>query len=174
MNKKFLINFVIIFVYFLFLVISYFYNFEPGREIGRNFISFSVAMLKIIPCTFILIGLFEVWVKRETIEKHLGEDSGFRAYFWMIILASTAAGGLLVALPVAYTLFNKGAKLSVIFTYVGAATICRIPMTLFEASFLGMKFTLIRWSISIPLVIISSILLGGYLTKRNYKILKGK
>ncbi len=130
-------------------------------------------MLKILPCAFILIGLFEVWVKKEVIEKHLGEESGIKGYAWVILLAGTVAGGLLVAFPVAYSLYNKGAKLSIVFTYIGAG-ICRVPMALFEISFMGVKFTTIRLLISLPLVIITSILLGDYLTKRNYKMVEGK
>ncbi len=131
-------------------------------------------MFKILPCAFILIGLFEVWVRRETVEKHLGERSGIRGYIWAVLLAGTTVGGLYVAFPVAYSLYGKGAKLSVIFTYLGAAAICRVPMTIFEASFMGIKFTTIRLLVSLPLVIVTSILLGDYLTKRNYRIAAGK
>jgi len=160
--------------YFVVLVVSWWTGFNPGQEIGRNFISFSATMLGIIPGAFILIGLFEVWVKRETVERHLGEGSDFRGYLWVILLASTAVGGLYLAFPVAYALYSKGAKLSVIFTYLGAAAVCRIPMAIFEASFLGIKFTVIRWLVSLPLVIITSILLGNYLTRKGYKVSAGK
>jgi hypothetical protein len=47
-------------------------------------------------------------------------------------------------------------------------------MTIFEASFLGIKFTAIRWLVSLPLVIITSILLGNYLTRRGYRVEAGK
>ena len=160
--------------YIIFLIVSFVLGFNPGKEIGYNFASFSVDMLKILPCAFILIGLFEVWVKRETVEKHFGEKSGIRGYIWAVLLAGTTVGGLYVAFPVAYSLYSKGAKLSVIFTYLGASAICRVPMTIFEASFLGIKFTAIRLLVSLPLVIVASILLGDYLTKRNYKIMEGK
>ena len=160
--------------YILFLIVSWIFGFNPGKEISDNFASFSVDMLKILPCAFILIGLFEVWVKRETVEKHFGEESGIRGYIWAVLLAGTTVGGLYVAFPVAYALYSKGAKLSVIFTYIGASAICRVPMAIFEASFLGIKFTAIRLLVSLPLVIIASILLGNYLTKRNYKIMEGK
>jgi uncharacterized membrane protein YraQ (UPF0718 family) len=149
-------------------------GFGPGREIGHNFASFSLDMLKILPCAFILIGLFEIWVKRETIERHFGEKSGIRGYLLGILLASTTVGGLYVAFPVAYSLYSKGAKLSVIFTYIGASAICRVPMTIFEASYLGVNFSAIRLLVAIPLVVITSMLLGDYLTKRNYKITEGK
>lgn len=170
MKRNDVIKIVCISGYILFLIISFTSGFNPGKEIGYNFVSFSVYMLKLLPCAFILIGLFEVWVKRETVEKHFGEASGIRGYIWGVLLASTTVGGLYVAFPVAYSLYRKGAKLSVIFTYVGAAAICRIPLAIFEASFLGIEFTAIRLFVSLPLVIITSILLGNYLTKRNYKI----
>jgi len=160
--------------YFLFLIISLVLGFNPGKEIGYNFGSFSLDMLKILPGAFILIGLFEVWVKRETIEKHFGEESGIRGYIWGVLLAGTTVGGLYVAFPVAYSLYSKGAKLSIIFTYIGASAICRVPMAIFEASFLGIKFTAIRLLVSLPLVIIASILLGNYLTERRYKIMEGR
>ena len=47
-------------------------------------------------------------------------------------------------------------------------------MTIFEASFLGIKFSAIRLLVAIPLVVITSILLGDYLGKRNYRIVEGK
>ncbi|MFC2072127.1 permease [Chloroflexota bacterium] len=174
MRRNGIIRIALISVYILFIVTSFMFGFDPGKQIGHNFASFSVEMLKILPCAFILIGLFEVWVKRETVEKHFGEESGIKGYIWAVLLAGTTVGGLYVAFPVAYSLYSKGAKLSVIFTYIGASAICRIPMAIFEASFLGIKFTAIRLLVSLPLVVIASILLGDYLTKRNYKIMQGK
>jgi len=174
MKRSSIIRIVVISAYIILLIVSWIFGFNPGKEISHNFATFSVDMLKILPCAFILIGLFEIWVKRETIEKHLGERSGIRGYIWAVLLAGTTVGGLYVAFPVAYSLYSKGAKLSVIFTYIGASAICRIPMTIFEASFLGIKFTVIRLLVSLPLVILTSILLGDYLTKRNYKITEVK
>ncbi|MBU3955701.1 permease [bacterium] len=140
----------------------------PAKGIGENFLTFAIYMLRILPPVFILIGLFDVWVKEETVEKHLGRNSGIAAYLWATLLASAMAGGLFVAFPVAHSLYRKGARLSVIFTYIGAAGICRIPMTTFEAYFMGIKFTLIRLMVSIPLVIIVSILMERYLQKTGY------
>ena len=174
MKRNNVVRIAIISSYAIFIATSWIFGFGPGKEISDNFISFSQDMLKVLPCAFILIGLFEIWVKRETIEKHFGEKSGFRGYLWGILLASTTVGGLYVAFPVAYSLYSKGAKLSVIFIYIGASAICRVPMTIFEASFLGIKFSAIRLLVAVPLVVITSILLGDYLTKRNYKIAEGK
>jgi len=174
MTRNRIIYTAVILVYLVFLIVSFLLNFNPGKEIGYNSASFSMDMLKILPGAFILIGLFEVWVKRETVERHLGEESGIRGYIWAILLAGTTVGGIYIAFPIAYSLFNKGARLSVIFTYLGAAAICRVPMSIFEASFLGIKFTAIRLLVSLPLIIVTSMLLGKYLTRRNYRMTEGK
>ena len=160
-------------IYAAFLVFSFSSGFEPGIQMGKTFSHFISDLVSIIPCVFILLGLFEVWIKRETVEKHLGENSNFLSYIWVILLAGTTVGGLYLAFPVAYTLYKKGARLSVIFTYIGASAVCRIPMTAFEASFLGLKFTLVRLLVSVPLIIISSILLEKYLVYKNFEIKEG-
>ena len=167
--KKILKISLIVF-YFLFIGISLIFHFESGEAIGKNFLSFAFSMLKIVPIAFVLIGLFEVWIKRETIEKHLGDNSSWRGYFWAILLSGTTVGGLYVAFPIAAVLYKKGARLSVIFTYIGASAVCRIPMAIFEASFLGIKFMLIRLLVSLPLIIISSVIMGNILSKANYEI----
>lgn len=122
-------------------------------------------MFLVLPFAFILIGLFEVWVRKETVEKHLGEEGGWRSYLWVCILGGMTIGPMLTALPVAQSLLKKGAALSVVLTYIGASAICRIPMTIFELTYLGGKFTLIRYLSAIPLTIISSLILGRLLKK---------
>lgn len=174
MKKNLKILLIIIGFYGVFLAVSFGVDFQAGKTIGKNFFTFSLDMLIILPPAFILIGLFEVWVKRETVEKHLGEGAAIWGYLWMILLAGTTVGGIVVALPVAYALYHKGAKLSIVFTYIGASAVVRVPMALFEMSFLGIKFTLIRLLVSLPLVIITALILGSYLKKKNYALQKGK
>lgn len=153
-----------------FLLFSHLNNFETGITTWNIFVIYSFEMIKILPLAFILIGLFEVWVKRETVEQHLGKNSGVFGYFWAILLGGTTIGPMIVSLPIAYTLSSKGARLQIVFTYIGAAAVCRIPMTILEASYLGLKFTLVRYLVSIPLIIISSAVLGHYLENNNYTI----
>jgi len=174
MNRKTAITTTLIVGYFAFVAISLLVGFAPGEQIGYRFTTFAVAMVKILPCAFILIGLFEVWVNRKMIEDHMGHGSGPAGYFWSILLAGTTVGGLYVAFPFAYTLHAKGAKLSIVFTYLGCAAVCRVPMTIFEASFLGLKFSLVRLAVSLPLIIGTSVALGAFLEKRGYTVCDGK
>lgn len=173
MNRQSWIKLAMLVGYLVFIVISAVFDFSPGKQIGSNFIYFWADLIKVLPFAFVLIGLFEVWVNRKTVERHLGEESGARGYFWALVLSSITIGGVFVAFPVAYSLHKKGAAWGVIFTYIGASAVCRIPMNLFELSFMGIKFTAVRLAVSLPLVILSSVLLGRYLKKQNYEIRNG-
>jgi len=170
MDRKRLIQIVLIGFCLVGAVVFGVINPEAGAAMSMNAIRYSISMLKILPLTFILIGLFEVWVKRESVEKHLGEKGGVKSFLWVLVLGGTTIGPMLVSLPIAASLYKKGARLSVVFTYISAATVCRIPMTIFEASYLGVKFTIIRYCVSIPLIIVTSILLGNALKRSGYAI----
>lgn len=100
----------LIIAFSVFLLITLPMKLTVGTEIFNNFQGFSLTMLKFVPMVFILIGIFEVWIDQETIEKHLGEDSRAIAYLWAIILAGTTVGGLYMAMPVSKSLYDKGAK----------------------------------------------------------------
>jgi hypothetical protein len=43
-------------------------------------------------------------------------------------------------------------------------------MTLFEASFLGLEFTIIRYAVAVPLIALSSEIMGSYLQTREYQV----
>lgn len=101
-------------------------------------------MLAIIPPIFILLGLLDVWVKRETMVKYMGEGSGIVGVFLAFFLGSAAAGPLYAAFPVAGVLLKKGSKLSNVLIMLGAWSTTKIPLLLFEASSMGIKFTIIR------------------------------
>ena len=168
--KQFNIRLILFVLFLIFIGISFFSEFQSGIVIGENFWNFSLQMIKILPPIFILIGLFDVWVKRETRIKHLGTKGGFKSYFWVFLLAAPMAGGLLPGFPIAYSLYKKGARLTVVLTFLGAVGIGRIPMILFESTFLGWNFSIIRIIVSIPLVIVASIILGKSLEKNDYKL----
>ena len=161
----------VLFVIFLvFLGVSARIHYGPGEVIGQNFGSFMLQMVKILPAIFILIGLFEVWVKRETIVKHLGHGGGIKSYLWVFILAAPMAGGMLPALPMGYALHQKGARLTVVLAFLGAVGVDRVPMMLFEASFLGWKFTVLRLLVATPIVLVSSVIIGRIFESRNYEL----
>lgn len=170
MKKSGLIQLFFLFIFIGFIGISFYIDFTKGEQTASAFLSVLLEMLKILPCAFVIIGLFEVWVKKETVIKHLGDDCGLKGYLWVLLLAGLSVGGLFVAFPIAETLNKKGASLKVIFTYLGFVGVFRIPMTIFEISFLGFSFTFVRLMATIPLFLLIGIVFGTFLKKRNYQL----
>lgn len=161
MSNKNLFAWILSILFVGFTLVSYFVEYDFGLQTTRNFLDFSREMLKILPCAFILVGFINVWIPRKTVERYFGEESSPLAHLWATFLASTSLGGLHAILPIAASFQQKGARNSVILTYLNASPVFRLPMLVFEASFLGIKFTLSRLIISYPLVLISSLSLGS-------------
>ena len=151
--KKHLKNYMWVILFVLFSVGSYLIGFKPGLVIYSNFNEFFIEMISFIPFLFIIIGLFDVWVPKEMLEKHVGRESGGKGIFLVILLAMLQAGLLYVAFPVAYVLFKKGASVRNIFIYLGAFSSMKLPMLGIEIGYLGIKFTILRTLISLPLFI---------------------
>ncbi len=143
---------------------------DQGQAVWDNFAKFALTMLKLLPPAFLLIGLFDVWVSREMVEKNFGQAGGFMKYVWSILLAATTVGGTFVAFPVAHALHAKGARYSAVLAYVSSASLVMVPMTIIEASILGIRFSMVRLVVSVPLVIISSSIMGRYLERRGYQL----
>lgn len=169
-KKKIAIELILTGLFGIFIIVSFAAGFVPGQIIGENSSNFLLSMISIFPGAFILIGLFEVWIDRKIIERHLGSQSGLLGYFWVIILSCTIMGPLIISFPIAHSLAKKGARLQLVIAFLSAATISRIPMTVFEASYLGVPFSLVRLLVSIPLVIIFSEIIGRMFKKEEHKL----
>lgn len=159
--KKHLKNYIWVILFMIFSIISYFIGFQPGMVIYSNFNQFFIEMASFIPLLFILVGLFDVWVPKETIESQIGNNSGIKGIILVILLAMFQAGPLYAAFPIAYILHKKGASVKNIFIYLGAFASMKIPMLGIEIGYLGIKFTILRTLISLPLFI-----LIGYIMER--------
>jgi uncharacterized membrane protein YraQ (UPF0718 family) len=136
-------------------------DFQVGEAAGVNLGRFMLEMLQILPAMFVLVGLFDVWVPREVIERHVGRSSGPIAVLWMVMLATLQAGPLYAAFPVAVVLWRKGTAPRNVFIYLGAFSAAKIPMLTFEIAFLGWQFSLVRTAVTLPVFIAL-----GYLLER--------
>jgi len=87
------------------------------------------------------------------LEKHIDSESGVKGIFLVILLAMLQAGPLYGAFPVAHILYKKGASIRNIFVYLGAFSSMKLPMLGIEIGYLGIKFTVLRTLISLPLFI---------------------
>ena len=163
--------FIVILVFNLILIII-------DRKIGlksiSNFGSIIFEMLKILPPIFVLLGLMDVWVPRETMEKIMGEKSGLIGILIAFFLGSFAAGPLYAAFPIAIVLMKKGVKFSNILTFIGAWSTTKVPMFLFETASLGWRFSVTRLMMSIFGVIAIGYLIELLTSKKEKEDLYNK
>lgn len=118
-------------------------------SLGHQVMKFTIGnfreMLLIIPPVFILLGLMDVWVPKETMVRLMGQESGVRGAGLAIFLGAAAAGPLYGAFPVAAVLTRKGASLRNVLLFVGSWATLKIPMFLFETAALGLTWSVARW-----------------------------
>jgi uncharacterized membrane protein YraQ (UPF0718 family) len=159
--------------YAILTILSFIFGFNPGKQIFTNFTQSFIEMITFIPFLFIIVGLFDVWVPKEQIQKHIGQESGIKGMVLVILLAMLQAGPLYGAFPVAYMLFKKGASIKNIFIYLGAFASMKIPMLGIEIGYLGIKFSLVRTLVSLPLFIGIGYLMEWYLKDKDFRISDG-
>ncbi|MHB8077155.1 permease [Desulfosporosinus fructosivorans] len=151
--------------YFLLLLVINIVVYAFYPSVGQKSINITwsntVEMLSVIPPIFILLGLLDVWVQRETMIKLMGEKSGILGILIAFFLGSAAAGPLYAAFPIAGVLLKKGSKFSNVLIFIGAWSTTKIPLLLFEASSMGWKFMITRFVIDIP-----GIMLIAFFTER--------
>lgn len=122
-----------------------------------------VQMLGFLPPIFVLLGLFDVWVDRETVMRLMGQESGLKGAFLAFLLGTLAAGPLYMAFPVAGVLLKKRAGLFQIFIFIGTWAIAKVPMLLFETSCFGFSYTALRFVCNMGAIVGIAWLLGRLL-----------
>lgn len=117
-------------------------------SIGRTALAITgdnvLEMLSFMPPIFVLLGLLDVWVDRETMMKYMGRGSGTRGMLLAFILGSAAAGPLYAAFPMAGVMMKKGASMLNVFIFIGAWSTTKIPLIMFETATLGFRFMALR------------------------------
>ncbi|MCK9548358.1 MAG: permease [Sphaerochaeta sp.] len=152
--------------YLLFLVsatliaLLFFIDRPTGSRAATTVLSSFKEMLLILPPVFILLGLLDIWVPRETMVRFMGEGSGLTGGVLAFILGSAAAGPLYVVFPIAAAFMRKGATFTNILILIGAWSTTKIPMILFELSSLGLRFGLTRLALNIPVILTITLVMG--------------
>lgn len=140
---------------------------DMGRAVLLSTAGHFYQMLLIIPPIFILMGLLDVWVPRETFMRHLGERSGLKGMALSVLIGAAAAGPLYVAFPVAGMMIRKGARFLNILVFLGAWSTMKIPMFLFEMSSLGIRFAALRWLFSLAGILGMGLLIDRLLSREE-------
>ncbi|MGM0405440.1 MAG: (Fe-S)-binding protein [Thermoplasmatota archaeon] len=150
-----------VFAYIVVLV----YSTNLGIDSLKMTASYFLEMLEILPAVFIVMGMVEVWVSRETIMGIFGKGAGLKGRFASVLIGSFSAGPIYAAFPVCYTLLKKGSAVSNIVIILSAWAVVKAPMLIVETQFMGLSFMVVRYIFTVPAIIMIGIVTGKVISE---------
>ena len=140
---------------------------KSGQEVISLSLNNLLEMVSIIPPIFLLLGLMDVWVPKETIMKLMGKGAGIKGGLLAFVLGSFSSGPLYASFPVAMVFLKKGVSLTNIFIFLGAWSTTKIPMMLFEITQLGSRFALIRFGLNLIAILVLAVTMEKTTSKKE-------
>ena len=129
---------------------------NTGVDSLKNSIYYIKEMLMIMPVVFVLTALLDQWVPKKKIIQYLGKKSGAKGVLFSLLLGSVSAGPVYAAFPLCVMLHKKGASVRNLVVILSAWAVIKIPMLLNEMKFLGLKFMVIRWILTVAAIVVFS------------------
>lgn len=168
-KKKIIRDYLIMSGIIAVFVVLYFIFPAKGEVSLKNSWQFFIEMMEILPAVTILIGILSVWTTQKMVTKYLGKESGFKGFLIALLMGTLPAGPLYVAFPVAKALRMKGASVGNMVTYLSVFAAIKLPQLLMEWRFLGWKFTLLRFPITVVLIYLMSLVVDLIFKKTEKK-----
>jgi uncharacterized membrane protein YraQ (UPF0718 family) len=168
-KKKIIRDYLIMSAIIVVFVMLYFVFPAKGEVSLKNSWQFFIEMMEILPAVTILIGILSVWATQEMVTKYLGKESGFKGFLVALLMGTLPAGPLYVAFPIAKALRMKGASVGNMVTYLSVFAAIKLPQLLMEWRFLGWKFTLLRFPITVVLIYLMSLVVDLIFKKTEKK-----
>lgn len=129
-------------------------------------------MLTILPPIFLLMGLMDVWIPKQTMMKYMGKGAGIKGGILAFLLGSFSAGPLYAAFPMAAMFMKKGVSLTNVFLFISAWSTTKIPMMMFEVTQLGPRFALLRFSLNLLGIIVISLVIDRTTSQEDYETMQ--
>ncbi len=149
---------------FIYLGIAFWLPDTAGKSISVV-IDYAQEMIFIIPPVFILMGLLEVWIPKDKIQQWLGSNSGLKGILISFFMGTLPTGPLYVAFPLTASLLKKGASITNMVIFLGSWAALKIPQLLVEMKFLGGLFTLLRFILTLIVIIIIGLIMELFLKR---------
>lgn len=116
-------------------------------------------MVLIMPPVFILMGLMEIWIPKDKIQKWLGKGAGLKGMVLSFALGTLPTGPLYIAFPMTASLLRKGASVTNMVIFLGSWAALKIPQLMVEIKFLGVSFAIWRFSLTLVALFLIGILM---------------
>jgi uncharacterized membrane protein YraQ (UPF0718 family) len=157
-------------IFLLIIVILYltlsFINFNLTKEAFTYFLQLLQKIIPVFTLVFILVFLFNLFIKPQKIIKFIGESAGLKGWFISIIGGILSTGPIYVWYPMLGEFKKRGMKNSFIaaFLYNRAVKIPFIPMMIY---YFGLVFTVILTFYMIIFSVINGILVEKLIKLRQ-------
>ena len=109
-------------------------------------------LLSVVPllmAAFLIAGLIQVLVSRETVTRWLGTESGWRGIALACLGGALIPGGPYVYYPIAAVLMKSGASLGVLVAFVTAKNLWSVSRLPLEFALLGPQLTVVRFAVTL-------------------------
>jgi len=166
--KKLIRNYLCLSIVIAIFIVLLFIFPQNKESIIENSVNYFFEMALILPAVMILMGLFNVWISEKTVANYLGKQSGLKGSLISVFLGALPTGPLYVAFPLASSMIKKGASLSNIVIFLSAWACLKIPQELVELQFLGWKFMVLRWTLTVILVVIMGAVIEKLVSKNSF------
>ncbi len=113
-------------------------GFKSGWILFRN-------TLPLVFAAFLIAGLIQVLVPEKFIINWLGVRSGLRGIMIGAVAGALTPGGPYISFPIVASLYRAGAGIGTVVAFVAAWSLWSLARFPYEISFIGAKFTLIRF-----------------------------
>ena len=134
---------------------------------ARSFINF----IFMITPVFICIGLLDAWIDKEKMIKLMGEESGIRGMLTGFIFGLVTAVPIYALLPIAGVMLKKRCRIMNILLFICSSASIRIPLLLFEISYLGWKFTATMFCLNVCIVIFIANIIERVLSGKDRELI---
>lgn len=150
--KENLFSVLVLMAYVILLVVRP----DLGFQSISNSAYYLKEMLLIMPVIFILTALLDLWIPKEKISKYLGKEAKSKGIVFSFVLGSISAGPIYAAFPMCVMLYKKGASIRNLVVILSSWAVIKIPMLLNEVKFLGLRFMVIRWILTVIAIVVFS------------------
>ncbi len=137
-------------------LIVFVFSSSKGIEVGKVAYNAFEQSIKIIIAVFFFIGLLQVWLSSETLSRIMGKEAGWKKYLIGSVIPIFIGGSLFSIFPLLSALLEKGASYGAVLAFITAWS-GKAPLIPLEIHFLGLRFTIWRTLLIVPMALVIGI-----------------
>ncbi|MEC9487955.1 MAG: permease [Halanaerobium sp.] len=126
------------------LGISFFKDQEEAKEGLLKSYTLFLNMIPLIITAFLVAGLLETVMPADLVSKYMGENSGITGLLIGSLAGIIIPGGPYVAFPIIYSVYQAGAGLPTVISFLVGWSLWNVGKWPFEIALLGPSFTMMR------------------------------